>query len=70
MTTIFAKNWRASFYAANKNCHIQKIVPVNKITHKIGNFFISSKFIIPRTQSPIFGFQIKSARVDGAFTGK
>ena len=60
------KNWRVSFYVANKNCHIQKTVHVDEITHKIGNFF----HVIHKSQSPIYCFQIKIVRVDGAFTGK
>ena len=41
---------------ANKNC----------LRQKIGYFF----YVIHRSQSPIFCFQIKIARVDGAYTGK
>ena len=59
------KNWRVSFYVPNKNCHIQKTVRVDETTHKIINFFV-----IRRSQSPIFCFQTKIARVDGAYTGK
>ena len=68
MAIIFAEKlkWRLSFYVANKNCHIQKIVRVGKTTHKIGNFF----YVIRRSKSPIFCFQIKIARVQGAYTGK
>ena len=43
--------------------YIQKIVCVDETTHKIGNCFD----VIHRSQSPIFCFPIKSARVDGAF---
>ena len=60
------KNRRVSFYVANKNCQIHKIVRVDETTHKIGNFFD----VIRRSQFPIFCFQIKIARVDGAYTGK
>ena len=54
------KNGRVSFYVANKNCHIQKIVRVDETTHKIGNYFN----VIRRSQSPIFCFQIKIVRVN------
>ena len=54
------KNWRVSFFVANKHCHIQKIVRVDETTHKIGDFFDVSH----RSQSLIFCFQIKIARVD------
>ena len=46
------KIWRVSFYVADKNCHIQKIVRVDETTHKIGNFFMSS--VDPSLQSFIF----------------
>ena len=55
-----------SFYVANKNCHIEKIVHVDETTHQIDNFVAA----IHISQSPIFCFQIKSDRVDEAFTGK
>ena len=55
------KNWRVSFYVANKNCHTQKTVRVDETTHEIGNFFD----VIHSSQSPIFSFQIKIVRVHG-----
>ena len=51
---------------ANKNCHIQKIVRVDETTHKIDNDF----YVICRSQSPVFCFQIKIAHVDGANPSK
>ena len=34
MTTAFAEK-RVSFYVANKNCHIKKIVRVDEMPHKM-----------------------------------
>ena len=47
-------------------CPIQKIVRVDETTSKTGNCFD----VIHSSQTPFFRFQIKVARVDGAFTGK
>ena len=66
MTIIYLlKNWRVSFYVANKNCHVQKIDRVDETTLKNGIFYV-----IRRSQFSIFCFQRKIALVDKEYTGK